>query len=169
MKKKICYFLKFVFAAAVINLVVACTNSQGEEISWSEWLFQSSEDGGGGYAGAFLTTVGQVLGGPWGYALAGVGAATGPVYKWFHHDKSATGLIQVTQEARAALDPEARKVFDDTAREAMNNAKKGNLRSYVRDKKNKLRRSGKMILERFSDKHSVEKTAKKIVKDILNE
>lgn len=153
MKLRIWYVTKLVFAACVINLLIGCTNGQGNNVPWWQWMFGPASDGSAGHAGSFLTTVGQVLGGPWGYALAGVGAATGPVYKWLHHDKSATGLIQATQEARAALDPEARKIFDDTAREVMNNARSGNLRAYVRNKKDKLRRSGKITLEKFSKNH----------------
>jgi len=152
MKLKIWYWTKFVVAAIVINLMIACSDGQGNDIPWHEWMFGASE-GGGSNAGSFLTMLGGLLGGPWGYVLAGAGAATGPVYKWLHHDRSASGLIAVTQEARAALDPKSRKVFDDTARDAMNNAKSGNLRGYVRDKKVKLRRQGKMILDKFSAKH----------------
>ena len=154
MKAKVWYMAKFVFAACVINMLIGCTNGQGNTIPWWEWLFAPASDGSAGHAGSFLTTIGQILGGPWGYALAGAGASATPVYKWFKHSRSASGLIQATQEARGALDPEARKIFDDTAREVMNNAKSGNLRAYVRDKKEKLRLAGKMSLEKFSMKHN---------------
>jgi len=153
MKKKICYVIKFVCVACIVNILIGCVDGQGNDISWAQWMFAPASDGSAGPAGSFLNTVGQLLGGPWGYALTGLGASTGPLYKWWKHSRSASGLIQATQEARGALDPETRKVFDDTAREAMNNAKSGNLRAYVRDTKNKLRRSGKMVLEKFSDKH----------------
>lgn len=166
MKSKIWFITKFVLMACVINLLIACTNSQGQDIGWVEWMFKPEGGETTGHLGSFLSSVGQIVGGPWGYALAGVGAATAPAYKWYHHDKSATGLIQATQEARGALDPEARKVFDDTAREAMNNATSGNLRTYIRNKKDKLRKSGKMALEKFSDKHTLIEIAKKAVDEV---
>jgi len=170
MKKKIWYITKFVLFACVINmLLVACTDGQGNDISWVTWLFAPSADGSAGNAGSFLTTVGQVLGGPWGYVITGIGAGIGPAYKWMHHDKSASGIIKATQEARAALPKEARKIFDDTARDFMDEARNGNLRSYVRSKKEKLRRSGKMTLEKFSDKHILQNIAKKTVADVLKD
>jgi len=168
MKSKIWYVTKLLILAVVINLLLACTDSGGNDISIMDWWFAPSDDGGAN-VGNLLTAVGAALGGPWGYALAGAGAATGPVYKWFHHDKSATGLIKTVQAARAALPDDARKVFDDTSREVMNNAKTGNLRAYVRTKKEKMRRSGKLALEKFSDKHSLQNMAKKTVAEILKE
>lgn len=169
MKSKTLFITKIVIAAVLINLLIACTDANGNNVSWVHWMFAPDASGGSGNAGAFLTSVGQALGGPWGYALAGVGASATPIYKWFKHEKSAAGLVQATQEARAALDPKARKVFDDTAREFMNNATSGNLRAYVRSKKVKLKRAGKLALERLSDKHNLEKIAKKTVGDVLKE
>ncbi len=162
MKKHFLFAMRFLLMVFFVNFLVGCLGGSG------------SGGGGGGQdvadnTGTFLTFLGGIVGGPIGYAVTGLGAAAGPLYKWFKHDKSADGMMIATQSARGKLPEEARKVFDDEMRSVMDHTLKGDLRSYVRKKKMKLRKAGKMAMSQFSNKHKLENIAKKTIAQVLKE
>ncbi len=169
MKSKFLFVAKFMAMVIIINFLCGC-EAWDATVNWFMGTPPTAANPGGtqGHGAGLMAILGGLLGGPIGYAVTGVGAAVGPLYKWFKHDKSGDGLILATQKARGALPEDAREVFDNTMRDMMDHTIKGDLRSYVREKKEKLRKNGKMIQERFSKKHFFKGAALKTMSEVLN-
>jgi len=152
--------IRFLFLLILTNILVACQNPSGVEVdawTWVEGYLFGWEEGDTGNFTALLSTIGNMVGGPYGWIAGIVGTAV-PVYvKTRKTKKGLEGIVLATQAARATLSKDDRKVFDDAARDVMNEVK-GDPRNLVRIIKTRLKRlsikKGGAIMPSLSSKHN---------------
>ena len=161
MKLKLVF--RFLVILVITNLLVACSNPQGVEVPFTQWVEGALfgwGDGEPGNFGAIFSTLASAIGGPYGWAAGIIGTAV-PAYVTARKKKQGImGVVNGMQAARATLSEEQRLVFDNAARDVMNDAK-GDPRQLVRNIKDKLRiaalNTGKPIIPSLSMKHQVKK------------
>lgn len=136
------FIFKFLLIVIVTNLLVACENPAGEPVSMGEFVSGFLFGWGEGDAGNFgniLTTLATVIGGPYGWAAGIIGTALPAGVAAYKKNKGIQGVVVGMQAARETLSEADRKVFDNAAREAMNDVRSGNPRELVRKAKNVLK------------------------------